>query len=354
MHRVTMQKVAERAGVSQTTVSYVLNNRPNSAIPAHTCERVRRVAAEMGYRPNAIARSLVHGRTHTLGFVLATLKSPFFAELTDALYRAARQRGYELLIALDDTSFEEEAEHIERFMERRVDGILVWCGRARREYPDGQSLDAQRTPYVVIGMGLADEVTSYINVDRPAGLELAVEHLVRMGHTRIGYLGDDATPSPSLGRASKYAGFLAALRRRGLEPAISLHTPMPSRRVSEVRTVGYEAGVRLAELPQRPQAVICGGDLLAIGAMMALGDRGIRVPEEMAVVGFDGLTDGAFTRPRLTTIAHPVAELAEQGIAAVLRLMDGPDAAPQRATLTPKLIVRESCGASPRATEAGG
>jgi LacI family transcriptional regulator len=322
-------------------------------VAAATRERVLAAARRLGYRPNQLARGLVRARTQTLGFVLATLRNPFFAELTDALYRAARQRGYELFIALDDTSFEEEAQHIERFMERRVDGLLVWGGRARSEYPDGHSLDAQRTPFVVIGSSIADERTSYINVDRPAGLESAVEHLVRLGRTRIGYVSDDAAPSTSLGRASKYAGFLAALQRRGMEPALCLRTPMSSSRVAEARTVGYEAGVRLAEAPERPQAIVCGSDLFAVGVMMAFGERGIRVPEDVAVVGFDGIAEGAFSRPRLTTIAHPVEELAEHGIAAVLRLMHAPEAAPQRVTLTPKLIVRESCGAALAASGAG-
>src|SRR5262245_12460734 len=101
MSRVTMLKVAERAGVSQTTVSYVLNNRPNSAIPPATRDRVRRAAMELGYRPNGIARSLVRGQTHTLGFVIAGLTNPFFAEVTEALHRAASGRGYDLIIALD-------------------------------------------------------------------------------------------------------------------------------------------------------------------------------------------------------------------------------------------------------------
>jgi DNA-binding LacI/PurR family transcriptional regulator len=338
----TLTDVAREAGVAPMTASRVFGT--HGPVATATRERVLAAARRLGYRPNHLARSLARARTHTLGFVLATLQNPFFAELTDALYRAAGERGYELLIALDDTSVEKEAQHLERFMERRVDGILVWGGMARSAYPDGRGLDAQRTPYVVIGKGVEDDVTSFIDVDRPAGMERAVEHLVRLGRTRIGYLSYDAVATTPLGGASKYAGFLAAMQRRGLVPAICLHTPLSTRRVAETRTVGYEGGLRLAGMAELPEAIVCGGDLLAIGVLMALADRGIRVPEDVAVVGYDGLAEGAFVRPRLTTIEHPMRELAEQGIAAVMELMKAPDASPRRVTLTPQLIVRESCG----------
>jgi LacI family transcriptional regulator len=318
MSRVTILKVAERAGVSQTTVSYVLNDRPNHGIPPETRERVRRAAAELGYRPNALARGLVRGRTNSLGFVIATLANPFFAELTDSLYRAARERGYELLIALDDGSFDQEAEHLERFLERRVDGILIWAGHARGEYRGAPRLDAQRTPYVLLGKHADDEVTSFIDVDRPAGIERAVAHLVRLGRTRIGYLG--------------------------YEVGEAMHCPFPSLAPAEIRTVGYEAGARLAALPRLPEAVICGGDQIALGVIAALVERANRVPEDVAVIGFDGIADGAFSRPRLTTLAHPIAGLVEQGLATVLHLMKEPNAPPRRVTLTPELVVRESCG----------
>ena len=126
----------------------------------------------------------------------------------------------------------------------------------------------------MLGKGVEDEVTSFIDVDRPAGMEQAVAHLVRLGRTRIGYLSYDAVATTPLGGASKYAGFLAAMGRRGLEPAVCVHTPLPTSRVAETRTVGYEGGLRLAAMAELPEAILCGGDLLAIGVMMALGDRG--------------------------------------------------------------------------------
>src|SRR5690349_4146924 len=125
MPRVTMRDVAQRAGVSQTAVSFVLNNRPHAAIPTETRERIRRAMAELGYRPNSLARGLVLGRTNTLGFVITNLGNPFFAEVAEALDQAARQRGYDLWIALHHRDRELEAQQLERLIDRRVDGLLL-------------------------------------------------------------------------------------------------------------------------------------------------------------------------------------------------------------------------------------
>lgn len=340
-----MQQVAKLAGVSATTVSFVLNDRPHTSISEATRRRVRQAAAEIGYRPNAIARSLVQGQTYTLGLVLPSLANPFFAELAELLQGTALARGYDLQVAVDNLSTEQEAQQMERLVDRRVDGILIWGGQRRDAYEAGRRLEAFGIAYVALGNAVEDDVTGFVSVDRAAGLELAVERLVRAGRRRIAYLG--ANPRGSKQMSSKYRGFLEALARRGLEPGVAIPLPADDVPAAGYRQVGYDAGMELANTSPAPDAVVCASDLIAFGALAALHDRGVRVPEDMAVVGFDGVLDGAFVRPALTTIAQPTAALAEHGLSAVLALRDHPTAPPPRIKLQPHLIIRQSCGTAP-------
>lgn len=342
----TQSDVARRAGVSRGVVSAVLHARAsNIRVGAETRERVRRAAADLGYRPNVVARSLVTGKTQTLGLVIPSLTNPFFAQLAEALHSAASERGYDLLIALAEGQHEQTVHQMDYLIQRRVDGLLVWMGREPARYPRLAPVGASPMPYVTLGRFLRDPTATCIGVDRGAGMEQAVDHLVRQGLVRIGYTGSDVEPDAPSDSPHKYAGFLAALARRGFAPSAAIRLPWPRIVPDQSREAGYEIGRELAATDTRPQALLCESDTVALGAIAGLRDGGVRVPGDMAVIGFDDIAEGRFSQPRLTTIAHPVQQLAELGLNALLRQVDDPEAPPERTLLVPPLIVRESCGA---------
>src|SRR5438876_1586088 len=252
----TITSIAKKAGVSHSTGSRALADSPLTN--AATKERIRRLAEEAGYRPHRVARSLVTGKTQTLGFVITNLKNPFFAELTDRLHRATRERGYQLLVALDDGDQAQRVQQLDYLTDRRVDGILAWTGLPRHDHPCFRSPRGQRTPFVVLGTRVEDDATSFVATDRPAGMEQAVEHLTRLGLTRIGYVGCDME-SPAPPRLfSKYAGFLAAMERRGLRSVACIdHRTTGRNSAALYHEAGYEAGRKLAADPHRPRAVVC-------------------------------------------------------------------------------------------------
>jgi LacI family transcriptional regulator len=176
-------------------------------------------------------------------------------------------------------------------------------------------------------------------------MELAVEHLVRRGIPTIGYLGSDVVADPPRDAVNKYAGFLEALRRRGLEPAASVHLGWRQFVPDEADVAGYEVGREMARAAARPCGLLCEGDRVALGLMAGLSDGGLRVPEDVAVIGFDGIAEGRCSRPRLTTVAHPRDHLVELSLDALIGHVEDRDAPPIHVKLEPHLIVRESCGA---------
>jgi len=338
----TLRDIARKAGVSDSTVSRALAGSP--LVNRETRERIRRLAAEAGYRPNHLARSLALGRSNTLGVIINSLAEPLLGEVADALYGAARDRGYEVLITPTQGRRDLADQQVERLIGHRVDGVIVWGGPARGKAPYMMRLFEQRLPYVVLGSQIPDDETSYIAVDRAIGMEQAVAHLVATGRTRLGYVGVDVmeglAPTPNL----KYPGFLAALQRRGLAPALGLHCRPQRTAPGAAQEAGYEAGRRLAENADLPEAILCSGDLMALGLMVGLRHGGVRVPRDIAVIGHDGITDGRFSTPQLTTIAQPILRMAELGVETILGLFEETDAPPRREMLEPRLVVRESCG----------
>lgn len=342
----TLRELAEHLNLSISTTSNALKEKPTVYVSRATRERVRHAAAELGYRPNVVARSLVRGKTQALGFLITNLTNPVFGEVAETLHRAARERGYDLLIALDDGSEELETQQVNRLIDRRVDGLLLWGGHTPGAAGCIARLRQQQLPYVVIGTPEADPASSFVAADRAAGIAAAVDHLAEQGITRMAYAGIDVGLANPL-QPNKYQGFLIALRRHGLDPAQCLRLPAPGPAPRDARAVGYQVGRELAGSPERPQALLCMTDVIALGALAGLRDGGIAVPREMAVVGYDGIAEGEFSHPRLTTLGQPLTEMVERGLTALLHRIDVPDAAPERILLTPRLIVRESCGAKP-------
>lgn len=333
-----MRDVARHAGVSVRTVSNVVNDFPYVA--ADTRARVQRSLAALGYRPNLAARHLRSGRSGMIGLVLPELDVPYFSELARLVIGAARERNYTIVIDQTDGDVEEERRLL--LAEGRsnpFDG-LIFSPLALT----GDDL-LQRTshgPVVLLGEHIAAAPFDHIAIDNVAAARAAVEHLVAVGRRRIAAIGDQPYFS---GETAQYRtmGYREALTAAGrpMDEDLLVRTP------TFHRADGAAAMDRLLGLRDPPDAVFCYNDLLAFGAMRTVLSRGLRVPEDVAIVGFDNTEEGRYTTPTLTTIAPDKERIATLAVETLLARLGGGDDPPRKLTPPFRLEVRESTSGSP-------
>lgn len=330
---VTRADVARLAGTSPSVISYVLNEGPRGVAPA-TRARVLAAVEELGYRPNAVARSLRARRTHSLGLVVPDASNPFFAELARAVEDLAVEQGYTVLLGNSTGCESREAGYVRTFLDRQVDGlILVSCGDSgatRRE------LRGSPTPLIAVDRDPGGSGAVAIRADNAGGAELATAHLVSHGHTAIGCLGGPVGFTTS---EQRRAGWCAALAAAGLEARPELEVTSDFSREG-----GRTAGVRLLGRA-RPTAVFAVTDQQAIGLLRAAADLGLRIPGDLAVTSFDGIGESRYTVPRLTTARQPVDVLARLAVESLLRLIARPGHATPESVVVPTQLQRgSSCG----------
>ncbi|WP_432883402.1 LacI family DNA-binding transcriptional regulator [Kribbella sp. CA-245084] len=315
---VTRNDVAEYAGVSTAVVSYVVNEGPRKVAP-ETKERVLEAIRALGYRPNATARALRMGTTRTFGLITPDGGNPLFAELAKAIDREAASRGYVVLQTSADGDPATERAKIAELLTRRVSGLLLV---APHEDPD---LSDAEVPAIAI-----NRVLPTVSSVRPAyreGARHGVEHLMEHGHQVVGLvIGGTGHPEREL-------GWQDALEAAGLQPG-------PIARTTFSRAGGRAAANALLQATNRPTAIFASSDLQAVGVLAALHEAGLRVPEDVAVVAFDGTAETEYSWPPLTVVRQPLERMAQ---AAVSRLIDGEEAV-EAITFPTDLIVRRSCG----------
>jgi LacI family transcriptional regulator len=341
---VTRDEVARRAGTSSAVVSYVLNNGPRPVSPA-TRARVLAAIEELGYRPNAVARSLRARRTWTLGLVVPDNSNPFFAEFARAIEDVAFEHGYTLLLGnamQDDTR---EASYIRTFLDRQVDGLLlISVGQGAVTM---QALGGSQTPLVIVDRLLPGVRAATITVDNQAGGYLATRHLLEHGHTRIGCLSGPSDLTPS---AERHRGWARALSEAGLRRPATLQA-----RSDFSRHGGYLAARELLRRRQPPTALFALTDQQGIGALRAAAELGVRVPDELAIVSFDGIPESGFTIPGLSTMQQPIEAMARRAVDRLLQLLAQPDGQPTHDVFPVELLRRGSCGcADPPTRPEGG
>ena len=306
----TIRDVARRAGVSTATVSRVLSGA--SASRPETIRRVIEAADELRWRPSRVARSLKTRSTRTLGLLLTDLSNPFYPELVRGVENAAREIDYGVVLCNGDDDPEREAAYLEMLLERRVDGIVVAASRITERH--GRWLAAAPIPIVVLN---SEPRTSGIPAalsDNAAGGRLAAEHVLRLGHRRIGYVTAPDTPSAE----ERLAGAREALAAAGQDP-----NAMPLA-MGDSHVEGGEAATSalLAAAPGLT-AVLCHNDLTAIGALRALRAAGRRVPHDVSVVGFDDIDLCCWVEPSLTTVAQPTGRLGRWAVEAIVNRLAG-------------------------------
>ena len=315
---VSIRDIAARVGVSHTTVSRAMHNSP--LISREVRERIQQIAAEMGYVPNAVAQSLKQRQTDSVGLVVTSIADPFVGRVVRGIEEVAQAAGMSVILSVSNNQPDQEMAVIENFNRRRVDGIIV--AASRLEPANLQRLARWSIPVVLINpqtdtpsIGLAS-----IAIDDFAGAKQAVEHLLVLGHHRIGYIGAGNRPRSDRLRLE---GYQAALTAAGIEPRrewIQIAAPAHRYYADDVSD-----GQELLEplLQAEVSAVFCYNDSIAIGALLAARERGIAVPARLSLVGFDNNETGQYVTPPLTTIHQPKLRMGQVAMEMLLDLLAG-------------------------------
>lgn len=321
----TRTDVARLAGVSAAVVSYVVNNGPRPVATA-TRKRVEEAMQELDYRPNAVARALKLRRAQAVGVVVPDVSNTFFGALARELSNQAFEAGYALLLGDADNDIERERAQIESLVSHQIDGLII------TSLEPGSVVDARGTRTVFLDQRTHPGQTSII-VDNEGGARMAVAHLADHGRQRIAHLGGlDGLP----GAEARVRGWSNECAARGLDTEGLLV------RAEFTRAGGFEASRALFAGEILPDAVFVASDVQALGLLAAARERGIRVPEDLAVISFDGTDDAVFSDPPLTAIEQPIAALA----AAALDAVFGSDAV-ESSSVPVSLMIRASCGCHP-------
>jgi LacI family transcriptional regulator len=329
--RATLRDVARIAGVHPGTVSRALNPETEALVRDETVRRVREVAAELGYRPNPLARGLKTNRSFTIGVIVPDIQNPLFPPIIRGIDDRLGEAGYTPLIANTDNDPARERVDFEAMRARQVDGIVTATARVDHELLDEVAIGG--TPLVLVNRRVQDGSLPSATADDHVGTRLAVEHLVELGHTRIAHLA--GPQDVSTGRA-RYEGFVEGMRAAGLEPTL----------VREGRAFTEPEGSRLcAELLDGDTpftAIVAGNDLMALGCYDVFAARGIDCPGEVSVVGFNDMPFAARFSPPLTTIGIPHYEIGVAAADLLLELLRGEADGPRELVLPAHLIVRGS------------
>ncbi len=331
---VTMKDIAQELGISIGTVSKVLRDHPD--ISPETRERVRNRMRELNYRPNLAARALVTGRTHSIGLVVPDLVHPFFAEVAGGLSKLLRKMGYSLIISSSDEEFDLENRAIDQMLARRVDALIL---ASSQNDPAGfRNLEKQKTPFILIDRRPEGAKVNFVGVDDEKIGRMATEHLIEMGCRRIAHIGGPGI-STAVGRLR---GYQQALARHGIR-ANPRYIISREHADEASDASGYEAMNALLAAKRPPDGVFCYNDPTAMGAMLAAIEKGIGIPNELALIGSGNVRYAKFLRVPLSTIDQQSGEIGDRAATLALKLIESKSPPkPSTVLLTPRLVVRES------------
>ncbi|MGO9659965.1 MAG: LacI family DNA-binding transcriptional regulator [Acidimicrobiales bacterium] len=326
----TLEDVAREAGVSRALVSLVMRQKPQ--VSEERRARVLAAATRLGYRPNAMARSLASRRSNTVGVLLNDLHNPFFAEITDGIEQVARHRGYRILLSTGGRSRAREEAALEAFLESRVDG-LVLVSTVLTEAQISQA--ARLTPVTLVSRTSKLPSVDSVLTDDVHGAELAVAYLIELGHRRIAHIDGGRNP----GSQPRRRGYERAMDAAGLKRMV-----VPG---DFSESSGAEAVGRLLALAELPTAVLTSNDMAAAGAMDRLTEAGFSVPADISVVGYDNTSLAQMRQVNLTTVNQPRVEMGRLAMQAVLERIEGSRTQAVSHVTTPTLVIRRSTGPVP-------
>ena len=327
--KVTSAEVARLAGVSQSAVSRVFT--PGASVSAKTMEKVRAAAEELGYRPNVLARSLITGRTRIIGLVVASLENQFYPMALELLSRALQARGYHILVFMAENSTERVAQVMSELLDYQVDGIITASVAMSNDLTT--RCDGAGIPVVMFNRGQDDARLSEVTSDNVNGARRAAEFLIKGGHKRIAHVMGWQGSSTGRDRAE---GFKQAMQAAGLQPFAMVDGTYSREKAAAVTR-------ELCQGPERPDAIFVGNDHMAFAVMDTLRhELGLRVPQDVSVVGYDDVPMAAWPAYGLTTIRQPVNRMVEAIVAALLNQIEGGSSAPTKVKINGPLMVRTS------------
>jgi LacI family transcriptional regulator len=331
--------VAKLAGVSRTTVSFVLNDVPGVKISEETRQRVLAAARKLNYYPTAAARSLASGKTHRVGLILGEgqerlAADAFLPSFLQGVTASVHQRGYLLMLQLAEDVPSHEA-YVRLIREQQVDGLIL--SGPRSDDPLLSQLAEERFPLILHGQ-ITEHDLPHVDVDNRAGGYRATMHLIELGHRRIGFISN--APLSYSGAQDRFTGYRLALSEHDIpleEDLIRIGAFLPE--------TGLTAMEELLQLPERPTAIFAASDVVALGAMSAIHHAGLEIPDDVAVVGFDDIFLAAQAYPSLTTVRVPAYGLGWTAAEVLITMIEG-DEEVSSVTLETELMIRESCGAA--------
>lgn len=327
----TMKDIAKRAGVSTSTVSHVINQ--SRFVSEDIAQRVQQAAKELNYAPSALARSLKLNKTHTFGMLMNSTSNPFFGEVLKGVERSCYQQGYNLIVCNTEGDNERMRSSIDTLLQKRVDGLILMCSTLEGErvevlsrYPD--------IPIVVMDWGPILFSSDKIQDNSFIGGRLATQYLIDCGHTQIGCITGPLNRTQALVR---YEGYKQAMAEAQLW--IQPHWVVESNFECEG---GYQAFQTLYARGELPSALFVANDMMALGVFHAAQEKGVQIPDQLSIIGYDDIHIAQFLSPSLTTVHQPKYRLGQAAVQALLTRLEHPEADPQVIELEPKLVVRNS------------
>lgn len=340
----TLKELAERARVHPSTISRVANQDPSLRIAAETRSRIEALLRETEYRPNGVARGLKLRQTLVLAVVIPDITNPFFGAMFRGIEDGAAPRGYQVLLCNTDGSPDRQRSHMHNLIARRVDGVIL--ASTFLKDPAVRWLRHQHVPYVLVNRFSDEGQDPFVGSDDVAGAVLATRHLIELGHTRIAHLAGSSTVSTGVLRRR---GFQAALAEAGLrsDPELQVESGF-------IEEGGMRAMDRLLDLAEPPTAVFAVTDMVAVGALTAAARRGLDVPGDLAVVGYNDIPLAARLQPALTTVHVPIQEFGSAAARLLLEQIEFGRVVPRRVVYSPQVVVRGSSLRGAEAAVAGG
>ena len=334
--KMTIGEIAKMAGVSKTTISRVLNNKPD--VDGATRKRILDLIEEYDFQPNAFAKAISTQKSNHVGLLIPhnaeyVFSNPFYTEVMHGVSTEVDRQGYFLVMC-----FAHEANYLDIYKQKRVDGfVLLSPGSFHKNIIN--SLNAEKVPFISTAKISEDEPMAYVDVDNYYGATLAMEHLVALGHKRIAYIG-----KPSLRSSQdRLRGYQAVIEKYGLPQ----HEDWML--ITDTSSVqgGHDYTLKLLQSQEVPTAIFLANDTMAIGALRAVKDAGLRIPEDIGVVGIDDMPFSATSDPPLTTIRQPIQRLGAVAAQTLIDMIDYPSATHHHIILPTELVIRASSG-SPR------
>jgi LacI family transcriptional regulator len=331
MKRATINDVAEKAGVSKSTVSHVINR--TRFVEEETRSRVMKVVEELGYQPSLVARSLTTNHTETIGIIVSDVTNNFFGDVLHGIEDVVRPANYNLVVCNTDEILEREDHYIDLLLRQRVDGIIA--AATSKKWDVLSKADVQHTPLVVVDREYEGLTGSFIGVDNYGGARMGTEHLISCGYKKIGII----------------AGFqrLSTMRERldGFKAEMSAHHIHLPEEWIVTSTLSVEAGrqaaLNLLTLPERPTAVFINNNFLSLGTLLAIKELGLRCPEDVALIGFDDHPWAEVACPPLTVVRQPARQVGKEAASLLLELINGAQPTGSRVLLNCELVIRSSC-----------